>query len=432
MIEVGTDNLTTSFGEKIQILSQLGSGGQGTVFEAKLTPSGRHVALKWYSEGHQNQGVFDGIKYLTDRDSPSPHFLWPTAIVKHGGEFGYVMDIRPDSFAGIPTLLRRRVDASFSTLIEVSSHVVEAFRALQSHGLFYCDISDKNLFFQPGTGEVLICDNDNIGSLERAPTVLGTPRFMAPEIVRGERKPSPDTDRFSMAVLLFMVMFNDHPLQGKAESKIRCLDPVAMKQLYGDNPVFIFDPDDSSNAPDPDVQVNAPIFWKIYPQFVRDLYIKAFTVGLKSEAQRPSFREWQQMLARLKGSVCLCSSCGKENFIDRVGIRRSCWSCKKPVSAIHCLEHRGGSVVVLRDGVHVTAQQLSPRGSDTIVGVPQRHPSKDLLGLKNLSPDPWHVTSPSGKQTSVPPGRSMSLTPGAKVRIGDAEVKVGPTQTAAS
>lgn len=67
MIEVGTDNLTTSFGEKIQILSQLGSGGQGTVFEAKLTPSGRHVALKWYSEGHQNQGVFDGIKYLTDR-----------------------------------------------------------------------------------------------------------------------------------------------------------------------------------------------------------------------------------------------------------------------------------------------------------------------------------------------------------------------------
>ena len=50
MIEVGTDNLTTSFGEKIQILSQLGSGGQGTVFEAKLTPSGRHVALKWYSE----------------------------------------------------------------------------------------------------------------------------------------------------------------------------------------------------------------------------------------------------------------------------------------------------------------------------------------------------------------------------------------------
>ena len=33
-----------------------------------------------------------------------------------------------------------------------------------------------------------------------------------------------------------------HPLEGMQESNIECMDSEAMKGLYGQNPVFVYDP----------------------------------------------------------------------------------------------------------------------------------------------------------------------------------------------
>lgn len=73
--------------------------------------------------------------------------------------------------------------------------------------------------------------------------VLGTPGFMAPEIVRGEKRPSRETDRYSLSVLLFYLFMVNHPLEGKLEANIKCMDYAARVKLYGTDPVFIFDPD---------------------------------------------------------------------------------------------------------------------------------------------------------------------------------------------
>ena len=101
-----------------------------------------------------------------------------------------------------------------------------------------------NVFFDPDTGDVLICDNDNV-SYNSAPSgIYGTPRFMAPEIVNGKAKPSTNTDLFSLAVLLFYMFMLNHPLEGKLEAEIKCMDYLAMNRLYGEHPVFIFDPKD--------------------------------------------------------------------------------------------------------------------------------------------------------------------------------------------
>ena len=73
--------------------------------------------------------------------------------------------------------------------------------------------------------------------------VLGTPGFMAPEIVRGEKRPSRETDRYSLSVLLFYLFMVNHPLEGKLEANIKWMDYAARVKLYGTDPVFIFDPD---------------------------------------------------------------------------------------------------------------------------------------------------------------------------------------------
>ena len=43
------------------------------------------------------------------------------------------------------------------------------------------------------------------------------------------------------------------------ELQIRCLDEPARRKLYGEDPAFIYDPDDLRNRPDPEVHQAAVI-----------------------------------------------------------------------------------------------------------------------------------------------------------------------------
>ena len=83
---------------------------------------------------------------------------------------------------------------------------------------------------------MLICDNDNVSAngIDNS-SVYGTPRFMAPEIVMGRASPSRNTDLYSLAVLLFYMFMMGHPLEGKLEAEIKCMDIHAMNKLYGRN-----------------------------------------------------------------------------------------------------------------------------------------------------------------------------------------------------
>ena len=72
----------------------------------------------------------------------------------------------------------------------------------------------------------------------------------------------------------------NQPLEGAKEAAIKALDLPAMTKIYGKEPIFIFDPNDTSNRPVPGIHDNALAFWRIYPQFLRDIFIRAFTDGI--------------------------------------------------------------------------------------------------------------------------------------------------------
>src|SRR3954452_6732203 len=144
--------------------------------------------------------------------------------------------------------MKRRGWTSFRALATAGLELADSYLQLHARGLCYRDISFGNVFFDPESGDVLICDNDNVAVDGSATAgVLGTPRFMAPEVVRGEVLPSTQTDLYSLAVLLFYMLTVHHPLEGAREAAIRCLDLPAMTRLYGTEPLFIFDPRDASN-----------------------------------------------------------------------------------------------------------------------------------------------------------------------------------------
>ncbi len=413
----------------------LGAGGQGEVYKADL--GGEAVALKWFFPQMATSQQRAAIETLVRKGAPSEHFLFPIelAVDENTEGFGYVMGLRPPRFKNIVDLMTRRIEPTFRALATASLNLAHNYLLLHSQGFCYRDISFGNAFFDPETGDILICDCDNVavdgqGTLG----VLGTPRFMAPEVVRGEAVPSTQTDLFSLAVLIFYMLVVHHPLEGKKETEIKCLDLPAMNKLYGTEPVFIFDPNDDSNRPVPGIHDNALAFWRIYPQFLRDIFTRAFTDGLRDPLHgRVRESEWRAAMVRLRDSIIYCSHCALENFYDAEKLKTTngnpglCWSCAVQLVLPPRLRVGKQTVMLNYD------TQLFPHHTDDnrlydfshAVAVVTQHPTqKNVWGLKNLSDDKWVVTTAAGDVRDVEPNRSVTLAPGTRIHFGKMEGEI--------
>lgn len=413
----------------------LGSGGQGEVY--RVTNDGHDdLALKWYLPEQATQQQHSILRSLVERGEPSERFLWPidVTVATSSQSFGYVMPLRKPQYKGLVDLMLRRVEPSFRSLCTTCFELAHHYMKLHTSGLAYRDISFGNVFFDPQSGEVLICDNDNVcieGSEQGG--VIGTPRFMAPEIVRGEEQPSTKSDLFSLSVLLFFILFLHHPLEGERERKIHSFDLPAMRKLYGDNPVFIFSPSDTSNRPVRGYHDNALIYWSIYPQFIRDLFTRAFTDGLEPDTnKRIKEGEWRQSMVRLRDSIVFGPK-GHENFYDNrkaaKGEEHICWATNKPIQLPPRIKIDSLEVCLTLQTVlspyHLTSKGRTEFDFDTTLARVIKHPNDPtVVGIKNETHQTWTVTTKSGELQIVPPGKSVTIKAGIEINFGETKGQI--------
>jgi serine/threonine protein kinase len=253
---------------------------------------------------------------------------------------------------------------------------------------------------------------------------------MAPEVVRGETLPSTQTDLYSLAVLLFLMLVFHHPLDGRREQAIHCLNRAAMEHLYGSDPIFIFDPNDRSNEPDPDFQKNALVFWPLYPAFLRKLFVQSFTEGLKDPVNgRVRESTWRTEMSRLRDSIYYCT-CGAENFYDTEALRDAggnpgyCWNCGRQLQLPPRIRI-GKTVVMLNHDSKLYAHHLDDAKAvqfDTPVGEVTRHPTDATRwGLKNLGDESWSATLSDGSVRQIDPAKNLTIAPGTRIHFGATE-----------
>ena len=233
---------------------QLNQGAQGVVYEATVGET--LLALKWLRPGPHSASLKRSIAALTERPRPHKAFIWPIDLVDSTEieGFGYVMPYMTSRFISFAQMLKN--EPSFRVLIRIGRNLVDAFAALHASGHCYRDISFRNLYVDPVSAEVAICDNDNVGLDDGEVFVKGSNEFMAPEVLRDELFPCTATDLYSLAVFLFIVFVRGHPLEGVrtssmyswAEEHHMSTDEL-MRRNFGSEPLFVFDPADDSNRP---------------------------------------------------------------------------------------------------------------------------------------------------------------------------------------
>jgi DNA-binding helix-hairpin-helix protein with protein kinase domain len=398
---------------EVTIQKQLASGGQGTIYTASV--DSRTVAVKWLHKAFATPACADRLDWLIAHGAPDPRLVWPLDIVKQkdGQGLGFLLPLIPDSYVGIPQLLGDRVRPTFRVLTKVCFELSAVFLSLQSKGLCYQDINDNNVLFHPQTGAVLICDNDNVAYNNTVHVSVGTSGFIAPELGLGETAATITTDLHSLGVLLFLLLMVADPFRGERDHALVCPDANDLADLYYRRPVFIFHPDDESNRPHPELHRNALIYWELYPQFLRDLFVQHFVAGLEDpEAHRVRPSQWRRAFADLSATISNCPHCTAEVFIDAKQSPQHCWGCQQVLPPQKHLKLACGTTVQLEPLRGLFPHHLLPDGPFDFsqpLAIVVQDPQQKRLGLKNLSADDWQVTHQGQAAVNVPPGTIAEL-----------------------
>lgn len=389
---------------------RLGDGGQGEVW--RVTMLGKAFAAKIYFPHTATAQQRKAIERLVASPVRSPHFLWPEAIVdceEGSGRFGYLMPLRQPHFRSFNEVVGGSAALTFDAALTAALNLADAFLELHASGLAYRDISLGNVFVDPNSGAIAICDTDNVGvDGKDLGGVLGTSGFMAPEIERGEAIPSAATDRHSLAVLLFLLFVRHHPLEGRAAHQIRCLDAPARLKLYGREPVYIFDPTNTSNRPVPREQPNPGVFGPIYPSNLWDTFKRAFTEGLHRPSARVTESVWKRTIIATRDLLVTCA-CGAQRFVEP-GPQRPCWHCGRRPAQPLFLDLDGGPRGRVRIAVGanktVTAAQVGAVDSDHPIAIFVPNPTDpSVIGLRNCGRTRWTRTNLATRSIqSVEPG----------------------------
>jgi serine/threonine protein kinase len=354
--------------------------------------------------------------------------LWPLDLVYHRGGYGYLMKLRTSDYSSIEELILGRVKfgkaGPLRALTTAALGIIDCFRRLHLSGLCYKDINYGGPFFRPDTGDVLICDNDNVRP-NRTRGMIFFPEFAAPEVNRGEADCTTETDTHSLAVLLYYIFVRGNPFEGRREVETVVFEENAKLRTFGVEPIFVFDPARESNRPVPGIHDAVIANWKRLPGYVQDTFAQAFVAGVADPRKRPNDTQWLNAISRMRDALCTCPHCRLEAVVpfESVGANQDvpCPFCRKTAPAQPRIRFKS-SELWLSDGCQLFQHHLGVgQHSSNVIGQFTRHETKrDLAGIRNMTAQTWSFVDKDGAPKEVPPGKSAAVSPGRVINFGAA------------
>jgi len=116
--------------------------------------------------------------------------------------------------------LNREKQLSVEDALKVTTHVASALSYAHSRDIVHRDIKPENILFQAGEvvvadfGIALAVDSAGCDRLTETGLSLGTPAYMSPEQVAGEREIDARSDIYSVACVLYEMLAGQPPFTG--------------------------------------------------------------------------------------------------------------------------------------------------------------------------------------------------------------------------
>jgi predicted ATPase/DNA-binding winged helix-turn-helix (wHTH) protein len=226
-VAAGEENLIGKEISHYRILSELGAGGMGVVYEAEDIRLGRRVALKFLPEELvRDQKALQRFEREARLASSlnHPNICTVYEVEEHDHRPVIVMELLDGE-----SLKERIRERSISTgeLLDFAIQASDAMAAAHAKGIIHRDINPGNIFVVGHSrlkilyfGLAKVCtpeaadDQPGDESLTLDGGILGTASYMSPEQVRGEKLDA-RSDLFSFGIVLYEMATNQRPFAGK-------------------------------------------------------------------------------------------------------------------------------------------------------------------------------------------------------------------------
>ncbi|WP_329084534.1 MULTISPECIES: serine/threonine protein kinase [unclassified Streptosporangium] len=204
---------------RYRVLSQLGRGGMGTVYLGE-SPDGQQVAIKVINPEYSQHERFR-MRFRREADAAQRVRRFCTAAVIEAALDDGQLYVVTEYVTG-PNL-EEAVDSGGplrgSSLDALAVGVATALTAIHGAGVVHRDLKPSNVLLSPigprvidfGIARAL----DTLGGMTGTGEILGTPRYMAPEVLRGEPV-SAACDVFSWGCLMAFASSGRAPFGGEA------------------------------------------------------------------------------------------------------------------------------------------------------------------------------------------------------------------------
>jgi DNA-binding helix-hairpin-helix protein with protein kinase domain len=311
MIDLIGKRITTISGTEYLLIDIVGQGAQGIVYNES---SGNFLIKLFFTSNEiQASNQVKKIQWLLQQSYPN-RFIMPLEMVEKP-YIGYVMK-KVKGHLSLNKLLIPSKEMKFSEWynnysgglrrrLYLGYQIAHSFYILHKENKAYCDISGNNILVAEDITKASVCmiDIDNLyipGASKSG--ILGTARYMAPEILNNQMQPDILTDDYSLAVILFELIRVGHPYVG---DEIVNGTPEMENDAYKGSYPYV---DDENNGFNSSTQILPSEV--VFTNKLKDLFKKTFIAGKFNRLNRATALDFARSCLEASNVLIKCKPCG--------------------------------------------------------------------------------------------------------------------------
>ncbi|HNB51480.1 MAG TPA: serine/threonine-protein kinase [Anaerolineales bacterium] len=210
---------------RYQVRKELGRGGMATVFDAYDPRFERSVAIKVLPREFLHDPQF---RARFEREAKTVALLEHPAIVpvydfgEHDGQPYIVMQLMN---GGSLADRLEKGPISPDEAVKIINRIAQALDVAHGKGIIHRDLKPANILFDL-YGNAFLSDfgiarlKASGGATLTGSQIIGTPAYMSPEQIQGEKTIDGRSDIYALGVILFLMLSNQMPFQADTPAKV--------------------------------------------------------------------------------------------------------------------------------------------------------------------------------------------------------------------